>query len=48
MAPESVMVISREELYQKLEVGMEQIKNGNAIGADVVMAWLSDKYGFQG
>jgi addiction module RelB/DinJ family antitoxin len=47
-APESVKVRSKEELYEKLDVGMEQIKQGKVIDADVVMARLSDKYGFQG
>jgi addiction module RelB/DinJ family antitoxin len=48
LAPESVMVRSKEELYEKLDVGMEQIKEGKVIDADVVMARLSEKYGFQG
>jgi addiction module RelB/DinJ family antitoxin len=46
-APESVMFGNKEELYEKLGVGMEQIKQGKVIGADVVMARLSEKYGFQ-
>jgi len=48
LAPESVMVGSKEDLYEKLGVGMEQIRDGKVIDADVVMARLSDKYGFQG
>jgi DNA-damage-inducible protein J len=48
LAPESVTARSKEELYEKLGVGMEQIKAGKVIDADVVMAWLSEKYGFQG
>ena len=46
LAPESVMVRSKEELYEKLSVGMEQIKEGKVIDADVVMARLKDEYGF--
>ena len=48
MAPESVIVRSKEELYEKLGVGMEQIEAGKVIDADVVMARLNDKYGLQG
>ena len=47
-APESVMVRSKEELYEKLDIGMEQIKEGKVIDADIAMARLSNKYGFQG
>jgi addiction module RelB/DinJ family antitoxin len=42
-APESVTVRSKEELYEKLSVGMEQIKAGKVIDADVGMARLSEK-----
>jgi len=45
-APECVMVRSKEELYEKLNVGMEQIKEGKVIDADVVMARLKDTHGF--
>jgi hypothetical protein len=45
-APESVTVGSKEELYEKLGVGMKQINEGQVVDADVVMARLSDKYGF--
>jgi hypothetical protein len=37
------MVRSKEELYEKLAVGMEQIKEGKVIDADIVMAQLKDK-----
>jgi len=47
-APESVMVRNAEELYEKLNVGMEQIKAGKVIDADLVMARLREQYGFQG
>jgi len=47
-APESVMIRSKEELYKKLDIGTEQIKEGKVIDADVAMARLGDKYGFQG
>jgi addiction module RelB/DinJ family antitoxin len=46
LAPESVTVRSKEELYEKLGVGIEQIKAGKVIDADVAMARLSEKYGF--
>jgi addiction module RelB/DinJ family antitoxin len=46
LAPESVMVRDKNELYEKLGVGMEQIKKGKVIGAEVVMARLKDEYGF--
>ncbi|MDR3288402.1 MAG: type II toxin-antitoxin system RelB/DinJ family antitoxin [Peptococcaceae bacterium] len=47
LAPDSVTVRSKEELYEKLSVGMEQVKAGNVIDADVVMARLRGKYGLQ-
>ena len=46
MAPESVMVRSKDELYEKLDVGLEQINDGKVINADVVMERLKDEYGF--
>ena len=48
LAPESVMVKSKEDLYQKLGIGMAQIKEGETIDADVVMARLKDQYDLQG
>jgi hypothetical protein len=45
-APESVTVRSKEDLYEKLNIGMEQIKAGRVVDADVVMSRLKDKYGF--
>ena len=48
LAPESVTVRSNEDLYEKLSIGMEQIKDGKVIDAEVVMSKLKDKYGFQG
>lgn len=47
-APESIIVRSKEDLYEKLSVGMKQIEEGKVIDADIVMAQLRDKYGFQG
>jgi addiction module RelB/DinJ family antitoxin len=47
-APESVIIRSKEDLYEKLNVGLEQIKEGKVIDADVVMAQVRDSYGFQG
>jgi addiction module RelB/DinJ family antitoxin len=45
-APESVTFNSREELYEKLGVGIEQMQEGKVIDADTVMARMRDKYGF--
>jgi len=45
---ESVMVRNKEELYEKLNLGAEQIAEGKVIDTDTVMARLSDKYGLQG
>lgn len=46
--PESVIVKNKSELYEKLDVGMNQIKNGEVIDANDFMAQLRDKYGFSG
>ena len=46
IAPESVIVRDKEDLYKKLNIGMEQIKTGKIIDADIVMNRLGDKYGF--
>jgi addiction module RelB/DinJ family antitoxin len=43
VAPESATMRSKEELYSKLGVGTEQIREGRAIGADLVMARLKDE-----
>ena len=43
LTPESVIVRSKEDLYGKLGVGMNQIKRGEVIDADVVMARLRDE-----
>jgi addiction module RelB/DinJ family antitoxin len=48
MVPESVVVNSEDDLYKKLSVGMKQIKEGKVIDADLVVAELREKYGFQG
>jgi len=42
-APESVIVCDEEDLYKKLDVGMEQIDSGNVIDADSVMLRLENK-----
>ena len=44
LAPDSVTVKSKEDLYQKLGVGLAQIKEGKVIDADVVMARLKEQY----
>ena len=46
LAPESVIIKSKEDLYAKLGVGMDQIKDGKVIDADVVMARLRTNHGF--
>ena len=48
LAPENVIIRSSEDLYEKLSVGMEQIKEGKVVDAEVVMSKLRDKYGLQG
>ena len=48
LAPESVVIRGKEDLYEKLGVGISQIKRGEVIDADVVMARLRDEYDFQG
>jgi hypothetical protein len=45
-APESVIIRSKEDLYEKLVIGMKQIDEGKVIDADVVMERLKDEYGF--
>jgi len=47
-APESLVIGSNKDLYEKLSLGSTQIREGKTIGADVIMARLSDRYGFQG
>jgi addiction module RelB/DinJ family antitoxin len=47
MAPESVIVRSKEELYEKLSLGMKQAEEGKVIDADLVMKRLRDEYGLQ-
>jgi len=47
LAPENVIVRSKEDLYEKLNVGMKQVKEGKVINSDIVMARLRDEYGFQ-
>jgi len=44
--PESVTVRSKEDLYEKLDEAMRQIKQGQVMDADAVMARLREKYGF--
>ena len=46
-APESVIVRSKEDLYDKLGIGLEQIRDEKFIDADVAMAQIRDKYGFR-
>ena len=48
MAPGNVVVRSKDELYEKLGVGMEQIKDGKVIEADIALSRIGEKYGFSG
>jgi addiction module RelB/DinJ family antitoxin len=48
LAPESVIIRGKEDLYEKLGVGISQIKAGKIINADAVMSRLKDEYDFQG
>ena len=45
MGPESAAVRSSAELYEKLDVGLRQIREGKVVDADAVMARLRDGYG---
>ena len=47
-APENIMVHSMNDLYEKLDIGMQQIKDGKVIDADLVMERLRNKHGLQG
>ena len=44
-APESIMLRSMDDLYEKLDIGMEQINKGMLRDADAVMTQLGEKYG---
>ena len=44
-APETVTVYGLDDLASKLLIGLEQIKKGQVIDADVVMAGLKKEYG---
>ena len=46
-APENLVISSNKDLYEKLSLGSDQIREGKTIGADVAMERLSDRYGFQ-
>ena len=48
LAPESVIVRNKAELYSKLDAGMQQVNAGLVIDADIVMKQLKDEYNFQG
>jgi len=45
-APVSVMTSSMEDLYEKLDVGMVQVREGRVLDADAVMTKLGEKHGF--
>ena len=48
LALENLTVNNLNELYKKLSIGMDQIKEGRVVDADVVILNLKDKYGFHG
>lgn len=48
IAPESVIARSKDDLYKKLDAAKEQISEGKATDADVVMESIRGKYGLQG
>ena len=43
-APDSVSAHSKEELYEMLEAGLQQIKAGKVVDANLVMARIGDEY----
>ena len=45
---ESITAHSKEELYEMLEVGKAQIREGKVVDADGFMTRLKDEYGFSG
>ena len=45
-APTNIFAHNDEELYEMLEIGSEQINNGNVTDAEIVMARIKDEYGF--
>jgi len=47
-APESLIVHDSDELYQKLQASMEQVKAGKVADADEVMKRVRKKHGLQG
>ena len=47
-APENVMVHGINDLYEKLDIGIRQIKNGKVIDADLAIERLRKKHGLQG
>ncbi|MDR1689760.1 MAG: type II toxin-antitoxin system RelB/DinJ family antitoxin [Clostridiales bacterium] len=46
VAPDNVTVRSNEEMYEKLNIGAQQIHEGKVIDADIVIARLKNEYGF--
>ena len=45
LVPDSLVVSSKEELYQRLDAGMRQVEEGKIVDADVVLMRLRDIYG---
>ena len=47
MPPESIVINNSQDLYEKLNVGTEQIKQRQVIDASLVMERLGEKYDLQ-
>jgi len=45
LAPDYLVVNSKEELYKRLDAGKKQIQEGKTIDADTALARLRDKHG---
>ena len=46
MAPESITIKNKNELFEKLNIGTKQIKEEKIIDANAVMTRIKDEYGF--
>jgi len=45
--PESIVTSNSQDLYEKLNVGAEQIRQRQVIDANLIMERLGEKYGLQ-
>ena len=46
LAPDSLVVSSKEELYKKLDAGKKQVKEGKTVDVTATLAKLRDTYGY--